>query len=339
MFVCRSKDISIVRCKMTSLLDVQCPRLANVKDETIMIFGGSGSLGTTVIQTWINDNTIINVSRDEEKQWTLRTTVANANLKQVIGDISNYDDVASAIIENKPGIICIFACLKHIELCEKHVRKAIEINTHGIMNVHKALQHVTHAVKKVLFVSTDKACLPITAYGCTKSLAENYLQGIVDEKTKWVGIRYGNVLNSSGSIIPYLTKNKYAVGPYTLTHPEMSRFIMTLRHSVNLIEYALEFGKSNEIIIPRISSMNIKDLFELYCEKYNKTYAITGLRCKEKIHEDLLSQEESTQSYLNGEYIHVTTKNQKSDVKAFDSSTFTISKGELKHYLELNGLL
>jgi UDP-N-acetylglucosamine 4,6-dehydratase len=324
---------------MTSLLDIQCPKLANIEGETILIFGGSGSLGTTVIQTWINANTIINVSRDEEKQWALRTTVTNTNLKQIVGDISNYDDVASAIIETRPTIICIFACLKHIDLCEKHIRKAIEINTHGIMNVHKALRHMIHGVKKVLFVSTDKACLPITAYGCTKSLAENYLQSIVDTKTKWIGIRYGNVLNSSGSIIPYLRKNKVTAAPYTLTHPEMTRFIMTLQHSVNLIEYALTFGKSNEIIIPKISSMNIKDLFELFCEKYDKTYTVTGLRCKEKIHEDLLSKEESEQSYLNGQYIHVTTKKQSGGVEAFDSSTYTITKDGLKEYLEVNELL
>lgn len=323
-------------------IEAQCPKLAEIKDERVLIFGGSGSLGTTVINSWISNNHIINVSRDEEKQWLLKTNIKEpkANLTQIVGDIANQEDVINAVLESKPTIICVFACLKHIDLCEKNPKKSIDINTTGIINVHKALQRHAHNVKSVLFVSTDKACLPITAYGCSKFLAECYIQGIRDDKTKWVGIRYGNVLNSSGSIIPHLNLHKESKLSYTLTHPDMTRFIMTLEQSVHLIEYALEFGKNNEIIVPKINSMKIKDLFELFCEKYEKDYKITGLRCKEKIHEDLISASEASFSYSTNDYIHVTTQSQKSNtVTSFDSSMNLVSKDILKTYLETKKLL
>jgi UDP-glucose 4-epimerase len=120
------------------------------------------------------------------------------------------------------------------------------------------------SVHTVLFVSTDKACLPITTYGCSKAISEFFLQGVPNQGVKWVGVRYGNVLNSSGSIIPYLRQHSSSESPFTLTHPDMTRFIMTLEQSVNLIEHAIIHGKHNEIIIPNICSMRIKDLFSIF---------------------------------------------------------------------------
>lgn len=324
---------------MESVLN-QCATVdAALSGERVLIFGGSGSLGKTVVRRWIAHNQIMNVSRDEEKQWLLRSELGSPpNLEQMIGDISCENDVANAILTYKPSIICIFACLKHIDLCEKYPPKSVAINSQGIFNVHSVLKKYTHAVKTVLFVSTDKACLPITTYGCSKAIAEFYLQGVSDSTTKWVGVRYGNVLNSSGSIIPHLQLHSKSPDPYKLTHEDMTRFIMTLDQSVNLIEYAIAHGMHNEIIIPHIMSMRIKDIFELYCEKHSKSYVISGLRCKEKIHEDLISPAEAANTYMKNNYYHITPVKQQTAVSPFDSSKNILSKTILSDYLTHLGL-
>ncbi len=324
-------------------IENQCPKLYDIKGERILIFGGSGSLGRATISKWINDNNIINVSRSEDKQWSLRMFINNNNLQQIIGDISDETDVFNSIVTSDPTIICIFACLKHIDICEKQPDKAIKNNTNGIMNVYKCLNKHHNTVHTVLFVSTDKACLPITSYGYSKALSESYLQSIKSTNIKYVGIRYGNVLNSSGSIIPYLYGNKDLDTPYTLTHQDMTRFIMTLNHSINLIEYAIINGKNNEIIIPHIESMRIIDIFSLFENKYNKKTLLSGLRCKEKIHEDLLSQSEAMCSYYNKGYYHLTNKviydDNDDNIKPINSSMNLLNKEDLKLYLEINGYL
>jgi UDP-N-acetylglucosamine 4,6-dehydratase len=320
-------------------IDSFCEKTADITGERILIFGGSGSLGKTTIQRWIKSNTIISVSRDEEKQWQLRSFINDSHLTQIIGDISQQDDVDNAILSSQPTIICVFACLKHIDLCEKYPNKSMAINSNGIMNIYNTLLKFKTSVHTVLFVSTDKACLPITTYGCSKAISEFFLQGIKFNGVKWVGVRYGNVLNSSGSIIPYLVNNSKNNSPYTLTHPNMTRFIMTLEQSVNLIEHALIHGKHNEIIIPNIKSMCIKDLFELFEEKYNKTTMIIGLRCKEKIHEDLISDSEAKMAYKIGNYYHIGTINIESNINPFNSSMNIVDKSTLKEYLTYKQLL
>lgn len=322
-------------------VDAMCPSIQdNIASEKILIFGGSGSLGKTVIQRWIQKNTIINVSRDEEKQWTLKTAAQSSNLSQIIGDIACLADVENAILTSTPSIICVFACLKHIELCEKFPEKAMRINSYGILNVHKTLQKFAHMlnVHTVLFVSTDKACAPMTTYGCTKAISEYFIQNVKSSGgTKWVAVRYGNVLNSSGSILPYLHANKHSSDPYTLTHLDMTRFIMTLDQSVNLIEYAIYEGKTNEIIIPHLYSIYIRDLFAIFQEEYGKAMQVTGLRCKEKIHEDLLTSSESgyTYSSANKKYYHITNQViPETTVCPFDSSCYLLSKDVLTLYLK-----
>lgn len=324
-----------------------CVKTSNIKNERILIFGGSGSLGKETISRWINDNYIINFSRDEEKQWQLQQLINNNKLTQIIGDISSINDVENIILKTKPTLICIFACLKHIEICEKSPDKAISINVNGIINVYNTLLKYKTDVKNVLYVSTDKACLPITTYGCTKSIAEFFLQNIkMDNDIKWVGVRYGNILNSSGSIIQYLKYNSNNDNSYKLIHPDMTRFIMTLEHSVNLIEHAIINGKNNEIIVPKIYSMKIKDLFDIFENKYNKKTIISGLRCKEKINEDLISEIESKSCYINNNYYHIYNKfdinnnsNNSNNIKGFDSSMTVIDKELLKKYLIYNNFL
>jgi UDP-glucose 4-epimerase len=346
----RSKQITYTTMycilSMSSVIDECCPSCPKTfENEKILIFGGSGSLGKTVIRRWIENNEIINVSRDEEKQWSLKNHVKSSKLSQIIGDISNQKDVDNAILTTKPSIICIFACLKHIDLCEKFPEKAMQINSVGILNVERTLKKYETLLKihTVLFVSTDKACATMTTYGCTKAISEYFVQNVkTSPATKWVAVRYGNVLNSSGSILPYLHSAKQSPEPFTLTHKDMTRFIMTLEQSVNLIEYAICEGKTNEIIIPHLMSIRIQDLFAIFESLYDKQTVITGLRCKEKIHEDLLTNSEAqcTYSSPNEKYYHITNKVLfDSKIKPFDSSTYILPIDILQEYLKKKGLL
>jgi FlaA1/EpsC-like NDP-sugar epimerase len=317
-------------------IENQCPRVEEhkPKKETILVFGGSGSLGTKLIERWVSDNKIINVSRDEEKQWQLRTTIGNPeNLEQYIGDISQYEDVENCLYRFKPTIVIIAAALKHIDICERYPSKSLQMNVNGIIHVQRVLDNFPGQVHTVLFVSTDKACKPLTVYGYSKATSEAIVQNYKGP-IRYIGVRYGNVLNSSGSIIPYLKRNSQSIAPYTLTHNDMTRFLMTLDSSVNLIEYALQYAKQNEIIIPKLCSMKIRDLFELFCEQYQKTYTITGLRCKEKIHEDILSEFETKQAYARDNYIHITNKEIQTTLSPMDSHMNTVSKEDLKQFLE-----
>ena len=315
----------------------QCKQLnANkIETEVILLFGGSGSLGTKLVQRWVTHNRIINVSRDEEKQWNLRNSVnSSPSLEQYVGDISSYSDVEYCILHFKPTLVIIAAALKHIDICEKYPSKSVQMNVQGIANVQLAVDKYPTNIKTVLFVSTDKACKPITVYGNSKAISESFVQNYRGS-IRFIGVRYGNVLNSSGSILPYLRNQSSTTNNYTLTHKDMSRFLMTLDHSVNLIEYALHHAKQNEIIIPLLCSMGIQELFELFCEKYTKEYKVTGLRCKEKIHEDLVSESESLCSYLDNNYIHITRSEQPlCTVQPFNSSMNKLSKSDLKTFLE-----
>jgi len=160
--------------------------------------------------------------------------------------------------------------------------------------------------------------LPITIYGYSKSTSEKIVQNTVVPGIKFVAVRYGNVLNSSGSILPLLhnigQSSEYA--HFSLTDIHMTRFIMRLEESVDLIEYAIEHGKNNEIIIPKLRAFCISDLINVFSEIYKKEIIITGLRCIEKINEDLVSKYEADCAY-NGtidKYIHITSEKKSNNI-------------------------
>lgn len=266
-----------------------------------MIFGGSGSLGNKLIQTFLDSNTIVNYSRDENKHWQMDLKYKSSNLSHVIGDIRSAEKVKQALVRHKPTMIIIAAALKHIDRCEFEINESVETNILGIQNVLNAVE--THldqltALKTVCFISTDKACSPVNVYGMCKSICE----GIMVEKAKYVPavkfvcVRYGNVLNSRGSIVPILESK--AADPecsvLTLTDPRMTRFVMTLEESVALIVHAMTEGESGEIVIPKLRAMKIRDLFYLFGEKYGKPIKEVGLRPGEKMAEALINP---TQSY------------------------------------------
>ena len=321
-----------------------------ISGKKIFIFGGSGSLGNALVQRYLEDNTIVNYSRDECKHWKMGLQYKSDKLSFIIGDIRDYNRVESAILRENPNIIIIAAALKHIDKCEYAVQECVLTNFIGPMNVLNAIEKNVDRINNltdVVFVSTDKACSPINAYGMAKSLGEKIMveKSLYIKNIKFVCTRYGNVLNSRGSIIPIL--HEKGTDPkckeFILTHSEMTRFVMTLDQSVDLIEHAILYGESGDIVIPTLISMKVKDLIELFSEKYGKPIRITELRPGEKLLESLMNDSQSMSMikgkdyyYIKPPYKNICVESQAMD---YNSKMNPLNKDELKSYLDKFNLL
>jgi UDP-glucose 4-epimerase len=271
-----------------------------IVNKKILLFGGSGSLGNKFIESYIETNTIVNYSRDECKHWQMSLKYKTDKLTYIIGDIRDYNRVETSILREQPNIIVIMAALKHIDRCEYAIEECVKTNFLGPLNVLNAVEaniDRLSSLETVVFVSTDKACEPTNAYGMAKAMAECAIveKSLFIKKFKFVNIRYGNVLNSRGSIIPILHENGQDedVKEFTLTHKDMTRFVMTLEQSVALIEHAILNAESGDTVIPELISMRLIDLMEIFSEKYQKPIRITGLRPGEKMLESLISETQS----------------------------------------------
>ena len=285
-----------------------------IEHKTILIFGGTGSLGHEVVARYIEKNVIYNYSRDECKHWKMKLDFNhNKNLNFIIGDVINEKKVEETILRIKPNIIIIASAMKHIDQCEYNTDQSLNTNLLGVKNILDLIEKHQDALnailETVLFVSSDKACSPINVYGLCKALSETLIteKSYYLKKIKFVNIRYGNVLNSRGSIIPLL----HTIGAdtekshFTLTNDKMTRFVMTLEQSVNLIEHAIINGESGDTVIPKLISMNVKDLVEIFSEKYNKPIKLTGIKPGEKLLESLINKSQSARIKINGEYTHI----------------------------------
>lgn len=302
----------------------------------LLIIGGTGSLGYALTNKYIDSYKIFCMSRDECKQWEMKKKINSDNFETIIGDMRDYNRTEYIISKIKPEIIIIAAAMKHIDICEKYISECIKTNIIGIDNILDASEKFDF-IETVLFVSTDKACNPMNVYGMCKSISERSVisRSFNNEKTKYLCVRYGNVLNSRGSIIPLL-ENFRDKPYYELTHPNMTRYIMTLDESVTLIDYALNHGENGDIVIPHLQSINIKDLIELYAEKYNKEIKISGIRQGEKLFESLVSDSEIENVEINDNFIIIKNHNvnkKHCDAKDFSSYNNMITKNELYNYL------
>ena len=321
-----------------------------MNSKTILIFGGTGSLGYEIVSRYINNNVLYNYSRDECKHWKMRLDFNNhSNLHFIIGDIVNSHKVEETILRVQPNIIIIASAMKHIDQCEYNTDQSINTNLLGVKNildlVEKYKTSLVGLLETVLFVSSDKACSPINVYGMCKALSETLIieKSLYVKEFKFVNIRYGNVLNSRGSIIPLLHTigNDPLKQHFTITNTNMSRFVMTLEQSVNLIEHAILNADTGDTVIPKLISMNVIDLIEIFSEKYNKPIKIIGLKPGEKLLESLVNASQSTRIKLseNGEYTHIKSifgfnelinENSLTD---YNSKINPLSKQELKEYL------
>lgn len=305
-----------------------------IKNKKILLFGGSGSLGNKLIDIMGQDNEISVFSRDENKHWHMSQKYSSVNF--IIGDIRDQARVEECIKMIDPHIIIIASAMKHIDRCEFEVNEALLTNTTGVLNVCKSVQKtfdVSRRLENVIFISTDKACSPTNAYGMTKSLSERviveYSLKMKNTKIKFTNCRYGNVLDSRGSIIPKLKTSTDA--NYYLTSPKMTRFVMTQEQAVELIKFSILRGLSGETVIPKLKSMKIMDLFEIFSEKYQKKIEITKVRPGEKLHEELLNIEEINRTTIRDSYYII-----KPSYSSSDGSMPILNFGEISYSSNLD---
>ena len=317
-----------------------------MKNNKIVIFGGSGSLGSYLIDTLVNDNEIVVYSRDEAKHWALKNKFANNNLSFFIGDARDFNRVNDCIKKTEPNIVIIASALKHVDVCENSPSESILTNVIGPKNITDAC-FGKRFIDTVLMVSTDKACSPINTYGLSKGLAEKYVleKSRYDSGSKYIAVRYGNVLESRGSIIPLFHYQGMFKSKITITDPTMTRFIMTLPESVSLIIRALKNAKNGEMFIPRIKSMMIKDLSSIFSDLYNKPVKEIGVRVGEKIHEYLVNETESARTIKEEEDFIIKSI---FDKKIYNKNFYDFNSGmedlilkkeDLRVYLEKLGML
>lgn len=314
-----------------------------------LIFGGTGSLGKALIRRLIDEHHVIACSRDEAKHWTIRNEYNNHFFKHHldfrVGDIRDKQRVKEIISEVRPTDIIVAAALKQVDTCELSPRESILTNLVGTQNVVDSVVELDRSGARVpnnvLFVSTDKACAPVNVYGMCKAMSERYVTSQAADKslkTRFVGVRYGNVLESRGSIIPLFKYQGETAKSFTVTHPDMTRFLMTLDDSVDLIKLALTKGNAGSIWIPRLKSMRIKDLAEIFSEMYQKPISYIGLRPGEKMHEALLNDSESVRTektdthYIIGPAFQSGQRN--CEMYEYTSADDVMSKQELYDYLK-----
>lgn len=278
-------------------------------NKTLLITGGTGSFGNAVLQRFLNTNIkeIRVFSRDEKKQEDMRIELKNSKVKFYIGDIRNYDSVYSAT--NGVDFVFHAAALKQVPSCEFYPMEAVRTNVLGTENVLNAA--LANNVKKVICLSTDKAVYPINAMGISKALMEKLMVAKArmtgEQKTTYIGTRYGNVMASRGSVIPLFIKQIREGKPLTITDPNMTRFLMSLDDAVDLVLYGFNNARQGDIFVQKAPASTILDLAKALKELFsaNNDINIIGTRHGEKLYETLLTREELSKAEDMGGYFRI----------------------------------
>jgi UDP-glucose 4-epimerase len=280
-------------------------------DAVVLITGGTGSLGQTLTRRLLDGDLgrprrIIIFSRDEAKQYAMKTTWKHAggatdeiiyhNFDELIefriGDVRDYASVFDAV--TRSDVVFHAAAMKQVPTCEYFPSQATATNVMGADNVVRAVRH-SGRPHTVVGVSTDKACKPVNVMGMTKAIQERIVvEGNLDnEDCRLIGVRYGNVLESRGSVIPLFKHQIAAGGPVTITDREMTRFLLSLDSAVDTIFDAFRAARRGEIYVPQVPSARIVDVARAMIGSRDVELAFTGIRPGEKLHEILISDEEA----------------------------------------------
>lgn len=282
------------------------------KDKTLLITGGTGSFGNAVLKKFLDTNIkeIRIFSRDEKKQEDMRISFSNDKLKFYIGDIRDYNSIYDAT----RGVDFIFhaAALKQVPSCEFFPMEAVKTNILGAENVLNAA--ISNEVKKVVVLSTDKAVYPINAMGISKAMMEKLMiskSRSTNNSTVLCATRYGNVMASRGSVIPLFVSQIHQNKPLTVTDPNMTRFLMSLEDSVDLVLYAFEHAKPGDIFVQKAPASTIADLAQGLKElfKVDNPVKIIGTRHGEKLYETLINREEMSKAQDMGRYFRIPADN------------------------------
>ena len=276
------------------------------KNKRILITGGTGSFGQSVLKKFLiffKVKEVIVFSRDEKKQFDLGNRFNDRRLKFFLGDVRDKESLSKAMY--KVDYVFHAAALKQVPNCEFFPLEAIKTNTLGASNVVESA--IENGVKRVVFLSTDKAVYPINVMGMTKALMERIAIAASREKrgkTEFVITRYGNVMYTRGSVIPYFIELMKKGKPLTVTNKKMTRFMMTLDESIDLVFYALSKGENGAIYVRKAPAATIGDLALVLTEifNYKKEIKEIGIRPGEKMDETLISKEEALRTEDLGTY-------------------------------------
>lgn len=275
-------------------------------NKSILITGGTGSLGKALTKTLLRDypsiKRLVIFSRDEQKQFQMAQEYPNdlyPNVRFFVGDVRDLDRLKRAF----SGIDYVIhaAAMKHVHIAEYNPDECVKTNIMGAQNVITAC--LSCGVSRVVALSTDKACAPINLYGASKLasdklfIAANNIRG--NQNIKFSVVRYGNVMGSNGSVIPFFLEKKKS-GVLPITNPKMTRFNISIQDGVKMVLHALENAWGGEIFIPKIPSYRITDVAEAICPNSEKP--IVGIRPGEKIHEEMITSSDSYVTYDLGEY-------------------------------------
>lgn len=280
--------------------------MLDLNGKSILITGGTGSFGKeftkTILAKWPKVKRLIIYSRDEQKQFVMAQEYPDTKypaIRYFIGDVRDYDRLKRAF--NGVDYVIHAAAMKHVHIAEYNPDECVKTNVGGAENVIRAALETK--VEKVVALSTDKACAPINLYGATKLtsdklfIAANNIRG--DRKLKFSVVRYGNVMGSNGSVIPFfLNKKKEGVLPITDTN--MTRFNISLADGVQMVMNALDIAWGGELFVPKIPSYRITDIAEAIGPEC--THEVVGIRPGEKVHEEMITSSDSFTTYDLGKY-------------------------------------
>jgi UDP-N-acetylglucosamine 4,6-dehydratase/5-epimerase len=285
----------------------------DLNGKSLLITGGTGSFGKEftkiVLQKWPNIKRLVIYSRDEQKQFNMAHEYPEAkyqNIRFFIGDVRDYERLKRAF----KGIDYVIhaAAMKHVPIAEYNPDECVKTNIGGAENVIRAALETD--VKKVVALSTDKACAPVNLYGATKLtsdklfIAANNIKGSKD--IRFSVVRYGNVMGSNGSVIPFFLKKREA-GVLPITDTQMTRFNISLTEGVEMVLHALEYAWGGELFVPKIPSYRITDVAEAIGPECKQE--IVGIRPGEKVHEEMISSSDSFYTYDLGKYFVILPQN------------------------------
>ena len=338
-----------------------------LKNKTVLITGGTGSLGKELVRRIMTGKfgtpkKVIVFSRDEDKQYQMKLEWKNMkvatddvfyhNFEELIdfriGDVRDFESITRSIKQS--DIVIHAAALKQIPVCEYFPHESVKTNLLGVQNIIRSIIENETCVETVIALSTDKACKPVNVYGMCKAIQERLVieANLRCTNTKFICARYGNVVASRGSVIPLFQEQIRNGGPVTITVKEMTRFLLTLDQATQIIFDALRHGESGATYIPILNAFNVMDLAEVLVGNKKVDIKLVGIRPGEKIHEILVSEEELSRTIKKGNYYVINPilpELRPSEVskpvlnKELSSADRTLSKKDLKDFLEKEGLL
>ena len=335
--------------------------------KTIVVTGGTGSLGQVLIRRLLSGEMgqpqkVIVFSRDEAKQHNIRVEymqksvvtdeVIYRNFQQLlefrIGDVRDFHSVSSCL--RNADVVFNAAALKQVPTCEYFPLEAVQTNIGGPQNIVRAIREHNLPVELVVGISTDKACKPVNVMGMTKAIQERvFIRANMDcPHTRFMCVRYGNVLASRGSVIPLFHEQIRQGGPVTITTDDMTRFLISLEQAVDTVFAAVKDGDRGETYIPRIPSAKMSDLAAVMVGDKPIEIVITGIRPGEKIHEILVSEEEAHRTVARKDYYvilpilpELRRAEEESNylTKEYSSADYLMSEQDLKNLLDNYHLL